>query len=98
MQTDAAANPGNSGGPLVNVNGEPVGINTFIRSASGGSEGLGFALPSAFVALAYPQLRDYGHLHRAVIGLAVQTVTPLDLLSSCEGSLSASSPGRWVAD
>jgi serine protease Do len=77
VQTDAAINPGNSGGPLVNVNGELVGINTFIRSASGGSEGLGFALPSAFVALAYPQLRDFGHLHRAVIGLALQTVTPL---------------------
>ena len=77
VQTDAAINPGNSGGPLVNVNGELVGINTFIRSASGGSEGLGFALPSAFVGLAYPQLRDYGHLHRAVIGLAVQTVTPM---------------------
>jgi serine protease Do len=77
VQTDAAINPGNSGGPLVNADGEVVGVNTFIRSASGGSEGLGFALPSALVALAYPQLRDFGHMHRATIGLAVQTVTPI---------------------
>ena len=77
VQTDAAINPGMSGGPLVNVRGELVGINTFIRTASGGSEGLGFALPSAFVAQALPQLREFGHLHRAAVGVAVQTVTPL---------------------
>ena len=77
IQTDAAINPGNSGGPLVDAEGELVGINTFIRTTSGGSEGLGFALPSALVALAYPQLREYGHLHRAVIGLTLQTVTPV---------------------
>ena len=77
VQTDASINPGNSGGPLVNAAGEVVGINTFIQSASGGSEGLGFALPSAIIALAYPQLRDFGHLHRGLIGLTVQMVTPL---------------------
>ena len=77
VQTDASINPGNSGGPLVDAAGEVVGINTFIQSVSGGSEGLGFALPSALIALAYPQLRDYGHLHRGLIGLTVQTVTPL---------------------
>jgi S1-C subfamily serine protease len=60
IQTDAAVNPGNSGGPLVNVEGELIGLNTFIRSISGGNEGLGFAVPSAVIALAYPQLRDYG--------------------------------------
>jgi serine protease Do len=76
VQTDAAINPGNSGGPLVDISGDLVGINTFIRSESGGSEGLGFALPSALVAVAFPQLRDYGHLHRAITGLSVQNVTP----------------------
>ena len=77
VQTDASINPGNSGGPLVDASGEVVGINTFIQSASGGSEGLGFALPSALIALAYPQLRDYGHLHRGLIGMTVQSVTAL---------------------
>jgi serine protease Do len=54
-----------------------VGINTFIRSSSGGSEGLGFALPSTLVGLGYEQLRQYGHLHRARIGLVTRSVTPL---------------------
>jgi serine protease Do len=75
VQSDAATNPGNSGGPLVNVDGELVGINTFIFSQSGGNEGLGFAIPSAIVAYAYPQLRKYGHLHRGETGIGVQAIT-----------------------
>jgi len=76
IQTDAPINPGNSGGPLVNVAGELVGINTFILSQSGGNEGLGFAIPSAIVKFAYPQFIRYGHLHRGIIGLHCQTITP----------------------
>jgi serine protease Do len=76
IQTDAAINPGNSGGPLVNVNGEVVGVNTFILSQSGGNEGLGFAIPSGVVGVAYRQLRKFGHLHRAQIGIGLQTITP----------------------
>jgi serine protease Do len=76
IQTDAAINPGNSGGPLVNVQGELVGINTFILSQSGGNEALGFAIPSAIVSYAYPQFRQYGHLHRGVIGIHVQSISP----------------------
>src|SRR6266567_624861 len=76
IQTDAPINPGNSGGPLVNVNGEVVGVNTFILSQSGGNEGLGFAIPSNVVNVAYRQLRKFGHLHRAEIGIAIQTITP----------------------
>jgi serine protease Do len=76
IQTDTAINPGNSGGPLVNANGEVVGVNTFILSQSGGNEGLGFAIPSRVVNVAFQQLRKYGHLHRAEIGIGIQTITP----------------------
>ena len=76
IQTDALINHGNSGGPLVNVNGELVGINTFILSESGGSQGLGFAIPSAIVDVTSRQLRKYGHLHQRQIGANLQTVTP----------------------
>jgi serine protease Do len=76
IQTDAPINPGNSGGPLVDVEGNIVGINTFILTKGGGSEGLGFAIPSSVVKFAYPQLRKYGHVHRGEIGINVQTVTP----------------------
>jgi serine protease Do len=76
IQTDAPINPGNSGGPLVNVDGELVGLNTRILTESGGSQGLGFAIPSAIVASAYPQLRKYGHLHCGLIGFSMQAVTP----------------------
>src|SRR5882672_6068589 len=75
LQTDAPINPGNSGGPLVNVDGEIVGINTFILTDSGGNQGLGLAIPSSVVKVAYEQLRKYGHLHRNGIGIQVQTIT-----------------------
>jgi len=77
IQTDAPINPGNSGGPLVNVDGAVVGVNTFILSQSGGNEGLGFAIPSSVVNVAYQQLRKYGHVHRAQIGVGLQTITPV---------------------
>jgi serine protease Do len=76
VQSDAPTNPGNSGGPLVNVDGELVGINTFILTQGGGNEGLGFAIPSDVVAFAYPQLRKYGHVHRGETGISVQAITP----------------------
>src|SRR2546421_10907352 len=76
IQTDAPINPGNSGGPLVNVNGEVVGVNTFILSQSGGNEGLGFAIPSNVVNIVFRQLLKVGHLHRAEIGIGIQTITP----------------------
>jgi len=76
IQTDAPINPGNSGGPLVNVDGEVVGVNTFILSQSGGNEGLGFAIPSNVVNIAFRQLRKFGHSHRAEIGIGIQTITP----------------------
>jgi serine protease Do len=76
IQTDAPINPGNSGGPLVDVDGLVVGINTFILSESGGSEGLGFAIPSNVVRNIYDQIRTEGHVHRGQIGVFVRTLTP----------------------
>ncbi|HUL79872.1 MAG TPA: trypsin-like peptidase domain-containing protein [Vicinamibacteria bacterium] len=76
IQTDAPINPGNSGGPLVDSNGEVVGLNTMILSQSGGSEGVGLAIPSNTVRAIVEQLRLHGHVHRGVIGVQVQTVTP----------------------
>jgi serine protease Do len=76
VQTDTPINPGNSGGPLVDADGELVGINTFILSTSGGNQGLGFAIPAGVVAYAYPQLLKYGHIHEPAIGALVQSVTP----------------------
>ena len=76
IQTDAPINPGNSGGPLVDTDGELLGINTFILSTSGGNQGLGFAIPAGVVAVAYPQLLKYGHIHQPEIGAIVQTITP----------------------
>jgi len=51
-------------------------VNTFILSQSGGNEGLGFAIPSSVVNVAFRQLRKYGHLHKAEIGIGIQTITP----------------------
>jgi serine protease Do len=77
IQTDAAVNPGNSGGPLVDSSGHIVGINTLILSMSGGSDGLSFAAPSHIVDTIYRQLRRYGHVRRGVIGVRAQTITPM---------------------
>jgi len=76
IQTDAAINPGNSGGPLVDVEGRVVGINTFILTQSGGSEGIGFAIPSSVVRNIYRQLSSDGHVHRGMIGVFARTITP----------------------
>jgi serine protease Do len=76
IQTDAPINPGNSGGPLVDMDGNVVGINTFILSGSGGSEGIGFAIPARVVRFVYDSLKKYGHVHRSEIEAGAQTVTP----------------------
>src|SRR5713226_4632466 len=76
IQTDAPMNPGNSGGPLVDVDGNVVGINTLMLSAGGGSEGLGFTIPAAIVNFDYQNLRKYGHVQRVAIGAKAQNITP----------------------
>src|SRR6185295_25936 len=74
VQTDAALNPGSSGGALVDVRGRLIGINTLIISRSGGYEGLGFAAPSNIVRTVYEQIRRDGHVTRGDIGVRPQTV------------------------
>ncbi|MCD0416244.1 Do family serine endopeptidase [Rubrivivax sp. JA1024] len=75
IQTDAAINRGNSGGPLFNLNGEVVGVNTLIISPSGGSIGIGFAVPSKTVVPVVDQLRQFGELRRGWLGVRIQQVT-----------------------
>ena len=76
IQTDAPINPGNSGGALVDAQGRLAGINTFIFSQSGGSEGIGFAIPANVVKRIYTELRKEGHVHHGHIGIRVLSVTP----------------------
>jgi serine protease Do len=77
VQTDAAINPGSSGGPLVDLSGRIVGINTLIFSQRGGYEGIGFAAPSNVVRTVYEQIKMFGRVRRGDIGVRAQTVTPL---------------------
>ena len=75
IQTDASINRGNSGGPLFNLEGEVVGVNTAIISPSGGSIGIGFAVPSKTVVAVIDQLRQYGETRRGWLGVKIQPVT-----------------------
>ncbi len=75
LQTDAAINRGNSGGPLFNMFGEVVGINTAIISPSGGSIGIGFSIPSKLASNVVDQLRQYGETRRGWLGVRIQPVT-----------------------
>ncbi len=91
IQTDAAINKGNSGGALINSKGELIGINSAILSRSGGSNGIGFAVPTNMISGIMDQLIEYGEVRRGRIGVGIQNITP-DLqeamgLSSRDGAL-----------
>nr|WP_246770786.1 DegQ family serine endoprotease [Aestuariivirga sp. YIM B02566] len=75
IQTDAAINKGNSGGPLFNLNGDVVGVNTAIYSPSGGSVGIGFSVPAATVKGVVDQLVQYGETRRGWLGVRIQSLT-----------------------
>ncbi len=76
IQTDAAINPGNSGGALVDIDGRLIGINTAIMSRSGGSQGVGFAIPSDEARNVMESLIKYGHVTRGYLGVMIQDITP----------------------
>jgi serine protease Do len=76
IQTDAPINRGNSGGPLFNMDGRVIGINTAIYSPSGGSIGIGFAIPANMAKTVVEQLREYGRARRGWLGVRIQQVTP----------------------
>ena len=102
IQLDAPINRGNSGGPTFNLKGQVIGINTAIYSPSGGSVGIGFAIPSDTAKNVVQQLRETGHVVRGWLGVAVQGVTPAIAKSlgmqKAEGALIASvNPGTPAA-
>jgi serine protease Do len=76
IQTDAAINPGNSGGALIDINGRLIGINTAILSRSGGSQGMGFAIPSDLARTVMESLIADGHVTRGYLGVMIQSITP----------------------
>jgi serine protease Do len=85
IQTDAAINPGNSGGPLVNTDGEVIGVNSSIYSMSGGSVGLGFAIPINRVSRVVDDLLEHGSVRRPWVGVQLQQATtrnPRDIISA----------------
>jgi serine protease Do/2-alkenal reductase len=102
IQTDAPINRGNSGGPMFNMDGEVVGVNSAIYSPSGGSIGIGFAIPSAMVAPVAAQLRDSGAMVRGWLGAATEEVTPeieasLSLPDTSGALIGAVAPGSPAA-
>jgi len=88
IQTDAAINRGNSGGPLFNLDGKVIGINTAIFSPTGGSVGLGFAIPSSLAQPVVQQIKEHGRVERGLLGVQIQPVT-----AEIADSLSLASPG-----
>lgn len=94
IQTDAAVNQGNSGGALVNINGELVGINTAIYSQTGNYAGYSFAIPSSTVSKVVKDLKEYGSVQRAVLGISYQ---PLNAELAKEKNITATTEGLYVA-
>lgn len=94
IQTDAAVNQGNSGGALVNINGELVGINTAIYSQTGNYTGYSFAIPSSTVQKVVNDLKEYGSVQRAILGVTYQ---PLTAELAQEKGITATTEGLYVA-
>jgi len=95
IQTDAAINRGNSGGPLFNMDGEVIGVNTAILSPNGGSIGIGFSMAANVVTRVVDQLKEFGETRRGWLGVRIQDVTP-DMVEAIEGLESVK--GAMVTD
>ena len=103
IQTDAAINRGNSGGPLFNLQGEVIGVNTAILSPNGGSIGIGFAMSSSVVQNVVDQLQEFGETRRGWLGVRIQDVDPdmvgaIDGLETAEGALVTDVPDGPAAE
>jgi serine protease Do len=102
LQTDAPINRGNSGGPLFNMDGDVIGINTAIFSPSGGSVGIGFAVPTSIAERVIVQLREFGHTRRGWLGVRIQRVDEVlaeslgldDPIGALVADVSADSPAE----
>ncbi|HYK23103.1 MAG TPA: trypsin-like peptidase domain-containing protein [Candidatus Acidoferrum sp.] len=98
IQTNAAINPGNSGGPLINIRGEVIGINTAIASTTGGSQGIGFAIPSNTVRTALESLLKQGRIIRGYLGIQTQALQPDETSSDTDGvTVAGVTPGSPAA-
>jgi len=98
IQTNAAINPGNSGGPLINLRGEVIGINTAIASTTGGSQGIGFAIPSNTVRTALESLLKQGRIIRGYLGIQTRALQPDETGSDTDGvSVAGVTPGSPAA-
>jgi serine protease Do len=98
IQTNAAINPGNSGGPLINLRGEVIGINTAIASTTGGSQGIGFAIPSNTVRTALESLLKQGRIIRGYLGIQTRALQPDETSSDSDGvTVAGVTPGSPAA-
>jgi serine protease Do len=98
IQTNAAINPGNSGGPLINLRGEVIGINTAIASTTGGSQGIGFAIPSNTIRTALESLLKQGRIIRGYLGIQTRALQPDETSSDSDGvTVAGVTPGSPAA-
>ena len=97
-QTDAAINHGNSGGPLLNTEGQVVGVNAQIKSDSGGNEGVGFSIPSSTVKSVASQLIASGKAEHAYLGVGIDSTAPNALLASVTDGQAAKQAGLKKGD